>query len=125
MAATGNGTHVSQELEQWASSHNTSYEIAMAIDEICSSEKKMDRVWQEPTPTEDRRIVRRAWELSAPEETVLYWGITRVHRSTISNAAAALGRIKSERKAASSRDNGLLGGRPKKGTHLISSKKNL
>lgn len=37
----------------------------------------------------------------------------RHEMSPIKTAAAALGRIKSERKAASSRDNGLLGGRPK------------
>ncbi len=39
----------------------------------------------------------------------------RHEMSPTKTAAAALGRIKSERKAASSRDNGLLGGRPKKG----------
>jgi hypothetical protein len=114
MAATGNGTHVSQELEQWASSHETSYEIAMAIDEICRSEKKMERVWQEPTPSEDRRIIRRAWELADPEQVVLYWGESKIHRSEISAAAAAMGRVKSERKSASSRENGRKGGRPKK-----------
>lgn len=37
----------------------------------------------------------------------------RHEMSPVKTAAAALGRIKSERKSASSRDNGRLGGRPK------------
>ncbi len=37
----------------------------------------------------------------------------RHEMSPVKTAAAAMGRIKSERKAASSRDNGRLGGRPK------------
>jgi len=37
----------------------------------------------------------------------------RHEMAPLKTAAAALGRIKSERKAASSRDNGRLGGRPK------------
>jgi hypothetical protein len=38
----------------------------------------------------------------------------RHEMSPLKSAAAALGRIRSERKAASNRDNGRLGGRPKK-----------
>jgi hypothetical protein len=38
----------------------------------------------------------------------------RYTMATISEAAAAMGRVKSERKAASSRENGKKGGRPKK-----------
>ena len=38
----------------------------------------------------------------------------RHEMSPVKAAAAALGRVKSERKSQTSRDNGLLGGRPKK-----------
>ncbi len=82
-AGTGSGAHVPEALEQWASGHETSYEIALAIDEICKTPSKMERVWQNPTPAEERRIIARAWTW-AGETEILHWGENRIHRSEIS-----------------------------------------
>jgi hypothetical protein len=117
MARTGNGTYVEQGLEQWASSRNTSYEIALAIHEIWKSDKKRDAVWQDCKKSEEAAILKRAWELAGDDDE-LYWGSHTIRKSELSSAAAALGSIKSDKKAASSRENGKLGGRPK-GTKVL------
>jgi hypothetical protein len=80
MAITGNGTRVLQDLEQWASGHETSYEIALAISEICRTPRKMQRVWETPTKREEKQILDAAWALAGDEDT-LFWGCERIERS--------------------------------------------
>lgn len=61
------------------------------------------------------------WLLTASREEIVSWGEAGDwgeeggNYVEISDAAAKLGSIKSERKAASSRENGKKGGRPRKG----------
>jgi len=79
MAITGNGTYVKQELEQWAYNHDTSFEIVMAISDICRTEKKMQRVWETPTKAEEKKLIASAWKY-AGDDDVLYWGWNEFRR---------------------------------------------
>ena len=70
------------DLEQWASSHETSAEIALAIDEMCKTETKRERLWQDPSKREITKILARAWELAGDKEK-LFWGIETIQRHVI------------------------------------------
>ena len=76
---TGNGTFIGQDLEQWAANHETSAEIALAIDEMSGNNR--EELWQNPTDVQIEQILIRAWEL-AGKKTTLYWGL-----NTIKNGA--------------------------------------
>jgi hypothetical protein len=97
MAITGNGTYVNQDLEQWASSRNTSYEIAVAIHELFKSDSKRSAVWEDCKKSEETNILKRAWELAGDDDK-LFWGTNTISKSNVSSAAAALGSIKSPKK---------------------------
>lgn len=62
-----------QELEQWAQSRELSFEIAQAIQDLCSNDQnEMDRVWNDPTVNEINSVMEVAWNLT--EEDTLHWG---------------------------------------------------
>jgi hypothetical protein len=72
---------VSQELEQWADGHQTSKEIASAIEDMAGcDETKMQRIWENPTAEEMAEVSRRAWEMADEDETELYWGCEKIKR---------------------------------------------
>ncbi len=61
--------------EQWASSHETSIEIANAIFDISDDP---ERTWQDPTPDEYQQILEIAFD--ATGESELFWGDSTVMR---------------------------------------------
>jgi hypothetical protein len=86
----------SQELEQWARGHNTSYEIADVIEtmsgEVCTDyycdddnpNPIMQRLWEDPSDIEQRKIIYLAWKMADPERDELFWGQDNIHRPSIS-----------------------------------------
>jgi hypothetical protein len=67
--------HIPANIATFASTRETSPEIALAIFEI-ASEGDEDRMWNEPTPEEFKLICLTAWRNT--NETVLHWGNTTI-----------------------------------------------
>jgi len=60
-------------IRNFASTRETSIEIALAIFEIADDGAE-DAVWTEPTDEQAEAIVARAWQLADAGETHLHWG---------------------------------------------------
>jgi YccJ-like protein len=71
--------YVPRNIAQFASTRETSNEIALAIFEI-AEEGSEARVWADPTPDEDARVLSRAWALADADKTELYWGENTITR---------------------------------------------
>lgn len=69
------------DLEQWADCHKTSPEISSAIDDICKTENKMERVWSDPTKSEMADVIKRAWKMADDDTDRLFWGSETIYRS--------------------------------------------
>jgi hypothetical protein len=64
--------HFDETLRQWASSHETSDEIAQAIHDCCKGElNQMEKIWE--NGAEYVEILIRAWSMTDTDEE-LYWG---------------------------------------------------
>jgi hypothetical protein len=74
---------VSSFLRTWAEERETSDEIAMAIFLTAVRLDDVQRLWENPSPEEVARVVKRAWELADPEEGALYWGTEIFMRSRV------------------------------------------
>jgi hypothetical protein len=65
------------EINEMADDCNTSREIIEAICEYRATRKSRDRVWADPSPAEDKKIIARAWQIvdrDNTEITELFWG---------------------------------------------------
>jgi len=69
-------------IRAFASTRETSDEIALAIFEL-ASEGDEPRMWQDPTEAEIRAVAIRAWELCRDTKNTLYWGCETFHRALI------------------------------------------
>jgi hypothetical protein len=89
----------SKELEQWAMSHSTTKEIASVIErmsgEVCTAidysdddgnhnNPIMQRLWEDTSYIEQRKIIYLAWKMADPERDELFWGQDTIHRPSIS-----------------------------------------
>lgn len=67
-------------LQQWADTHNTSIEIAIAIHEQAAKYEHLakmadvESIWQDADDREIRDIIVRAWDLADDDEEELHWG---------------------------------------------------
>ena len=66
-------------IRQFASTRETSVEIALAIFEI-AAEGDENRMWAEPTEEEVKAVEVRAWELADADEDRLHWGCETIKR---------------------------------------------
>lgn len=65
-------------IKAFASTHETSDEIALAIFEI-AEEGDEARMWENPTEAEVQAVMTKAWEHADAETSVLHWG-NETHR---------------------------------------------
>lgn len=71
--------YFSETIKNFSDTHNCSQEIVAAIFEYRSTKRGRQRVWEDPTNKEVKKIVKRAWDIldeDNPEENELYWGDT-------------------------------------------------
>lgn len=66
-------------IKQFASTRETSDEIALAIFEI-AEEGDEARIWESPTLHEMNEVINKAWEYADVSETILYWGCEPIKR---------------------------------------------
>jgi hypothetical protein len=82
---------ITEELEKWADSRQTSIEVAQAIDEIAPKqyhEGFMASIWQDPSFDETASITERAFELADKYASMLgrmgvdelHWGQETIQR---------------------------------------------
>jgi hypothetical protein len=68
-------------LEQWAACRETSAEVAVALHEVAEGDAdRADSIWQDPSDEEFTRVTARAWDLAAPEDVQLSWGLETLRR---------------------------------------------
>ena len=60
-------------IREWAQARETSDEVARAIFELTTGQDAQ-RLWESPSVEEEKRVMRRAWEIAAPDEGALFWG---------------------------------------------------
>lgn len=71
-----------EEIQFWAQSHETSPEVAMAINEEAGNDfDEMERIWQDPTADEFARVSDRAFQLAPEDDEKLFWGLETLHRN--------------------------------------------
>ena len=66
-------TYTPANIRQFASTRETSDEVALAIFEI-AVEGDEDRMWAAPTPAEITAVCSRAWDLEKDDQKTLNWG---------------------------------------------------
>lgn len=71
--------YVARNIAEFASTRETSNEIAAAIFEL-APEGDESRMWAEPTAAESAAVITRAWNLADPETDCLYWGVETIRR---------------------------------------------
>jgi hypothetical protein len=71
-------SYVPTNIRQFASTRETSDEVALAIFEL-AAEGDEARMWTDPTSAELKAVVQRSFEL-APDEDELHWGCETFHR---------------------------------------------
>jgi hypothetical protein len=65
------------EIRELEDSLSTSRELVEAICEFRGTEKGRLRVWADPSPAEEKKIIARAWAIvdrDNPGNELLYWG---------------------------------------------------
>ena len=75
-------TYVPTNIAEFASTRETSNEVALAIFEI-AGEGREGLVWADPTDDERRQITDRAFELVDPDVDYLFWGDETLYRPGI------------------------------------------
>lgn len=65
--------HVPQNIAQFASTRETSPEIALAIFRI-APEGHESRLWSDPSPDEFKRVTSLAWAMAPHDTESLQWG---------------------------------------------------
>ena len=71
--------YVAHNIAEFASTRETSNEIAAAIFEI-AAEGDENRMWTDPTDDEAARVIARAWELADSDTDHLNWGCETIRR---------------------------------------------
>lgn len=66
-------------IREFASTRETSVEIAKAIFEI-APEGDESRMWTEPTDAERDAVIAKAWTFADSDEATLHWGNETVRR---------------------------------------------
>lgn len=67
-------------LEQWAMTHETAFEIAEAIAEMAEGDSnRMEQIWQEPTLEETCYVWNHATKHGLIDDRELDWGVMSLH----------------------------------------------
>ena len=69
-----------EHIRQFASTRETSDEVALAIFEL-AVEGDEERMWTAPTPAEITAVIARAWDLEKDDQKTLNWGCEILHRN--------------------------------------------
>ena len=72
-------TYAPANIKTFASTRETSIEVALAIFEI-AKEGDEARMWTEPSADERAAVEARAWEIADADEDTLHWGCETLHR---------------------------------------------
>ena len=72
--------YIPDKVAAFAAAHSTSPVVAYAIFEMTADAVEEERVWARPTHAEVRTILRRAWQLAASDQEVIYWNICAYRR---------------------------------------------
>ena len=73
-------TYAPTNIREFASTRETSIEIALAIFEI-ADEGDEARMWTEPSDDQKAAVTARAWEIADAAEDVLHWGNETLRRT--------------------------------------------
>ena len=74
--------YIPRNVKEFASTHETSDEIALAIYEI-AAEGDEERMWADPSETEMADVVAYAWKLADADTDTLHWGATSISRPVL------------------------------------------
>jgi hypothetical protein len=84
MDTYGNEEREVEELNQWAQSHETSYDVAEAIYYVALGtggdvDIAMEGIWDEPSESEAIAVWEFATENGLKDDKYLFWGIQTLH----------------------------------------------